>query len=85
MAADEHAIVTALKTIYTGPYLSTGASKGGMTAVFYRRFYPDDVVGTVPYVAPLSFAAPDERYAAFLDSVGTPTRVARPCASRRRR
>ncbi len=72
MAADEHAIVTALKTIYKGPFVSTGASKGGMTAVYFRRFYPDDVVGTVPYVAPLSFAAPDERYATFLDNNGTP-------------
>ncbi|MDB4956393.1 MAG: putative secreted tripeptidyl aminopeptidase [Myxococcales bacterium] len=71
MAADEHAIVTALRTIYTGKALSTGGSKGGMTAIFYRRFYPDDVDGTVPYVAPISFAAPDTRYPAFIDTVGT--------------
>ena len=77
MAADEHAIVTALKTIYTGPYIASGASKGGMTSVYYRRFFPDDVVGTVPYVAPLSFGAPDTRYAAFLANVGTaPCRAA---------
>ena len=73
MADDEHAIVTALRTIYPGKYLATGGSKGGMTAVFYRRFFPDDVDGTVPYVAPLSFAAPDERYPPFLDMVGTTT------------
>ena len=70
MAADEHAIVVALRTVYTGKFLSTGGSKGGMTAVFHRRFFPDDVDGTVPYVAPLSFAAPDERYPPFLDVVG---------------
>jgi hypothetical protein len=42
-----------------------------MTAIFYRRFFPDDVDGTVPYVAPISFAAPDTRYNAFFDTVGT--------------
>lgn len=70
MAADEHAIITALKTIYGGAFITTGASKGGMTAVYHRRFYPDDVAGTVPYVAPLSFGAPDLRYASFLDTLG---------------
>jgi hypothetical protein len=70
MAADQHAIVTALKRIYEGKFLTTGGSKGGMTAVYYRRFYPDDVDGTVPYVAPISFGAPDARYNAFLDTLG---------------
>jgi hypothetical protein len=70
MAADEHAIVSALRTVYTGKAISTGGSKGGMTAVFYRRFYPDDVDGTVPYVAPISYAAPDPRYPAFIATLG---------------
>ena len=43
-----------------------------MTAIYHRRFYPDDVDGTVPYVAPMSLGAPDLRYAAFLDTVGPP-------------
>ena len=72
MADDEHAIVTAIKQVYTGKYISTGGSKGGMTAIFYRRFFPDDVDGTVPYVAPISFAVPDTRYPPFLAHVGTP-------------
>ena len=71
MAQDEHAIVTALKQLYTGAYISTGGSKGGMTAIFYRRFFPDDVAGTVPYVAPISFAAPDLRYPTYLAQIGT--------------
>jgi hypothetical protein len=71
MADDEHAIVSALRTIYTGKALSTGGSKGGMTAIFYRRFFPDDVDGSVPYVAPISYAAPDTRYPPFIDTVGT--------------
>jgi len=42
-----------------------------MTATYHRRFYPEDVDGTVPYVAPMSFAAPDARYTGFVDSIGT--------------
>lgn len=70
MAADEHAIIVALRTIYQGAVVTTGGSKGGMTAMFHRRLYPDDAAGTVPYVAPLSLGAPDHRYAPFLDTVG---------------
>ncbi len=69
-AADHHEIVRALQGIYTGPWVSSGASKGGMTSLFHRRFFPDDVVATVAYVAPISFGAPDPRYAAFLETVG---------------
>jgi hypothetical protein len=71
-AADEHHVIELLKTIYSGPWIDTGASKGGMTASYHRRFWPDDVAGTVPYVAPLSFAAGDTRYADFLDTNGPP-------------
>lgn len=70
MAADEHAIINAFRRIYDGAFITSGASKGGMTAIYHRRFYPDDVEGTVPYVAPISFAAPDPRYNAFFDTVG---------------
>ena len=55
MAEDQHAIVGALRQLYEGAFLTTGGSKGGMTAIYYRRFFPDDVEGTVPYVAPISF------------------------------
>lgn len=70
MAADEHAIIATLHEVYDGAFLSTGASKGGMTATYHRRFFPDDVAGTVAYVAPLSLGAPDERYQSFLDTAG---------------
>lgn len=72
MAHDQHAIITALKSIYHGAFVTSGASKGGMTAIYHRRFYPDDVDGTVPYVAPISFGAPDTRYTPFLDTLGPP-------------
>ncbi|MBN1772885.1 MAG: hypothetical protein JXB32_16560, partial [Deltaproteobacteria bacterium] len=69
-AADHHRIVEALAGIYGGAWISTGASKGGMTAVYHRRFHPDDVDGTVPYVAPISFGAPDPRYVPFVAAGG---------------
>jgi hypothetical protein len=70
MARDQHAIVAALRGIFDTPFLSTGGSKGGMTATYHRRFFPDDVDGTVPYVAPLSLGAPDPRYASFVAQIG---------------
>jgi hypothetical protein len=73
MAHDQHRITTALRMVYSGAFITAGASKGGMTATYYRRFYPDDVDGTVPYVAPISFGAPDTRYVSFLDTLGPST------------
>jgi hypothetical protein len=70
MAADQHAIIAALRTVYDGAFVTTGGSKGGMTAIYHRRFYPDDVEGTVPFVAPISFGAPDARYEPYLDTLG---------------
>lgn len=70
MARDQHAIISALRTLYDGAFVTTGGSKGGMTAIYHRRFFPDDVEATVPYVAPLSFGAPDDRYPAFVDTIG---------------
>ncbi len=71
-AADEHHVIELLKSIYQAPWITSGGSKGGMTASYHMRFWPDDVAGTAPYVAPLSFGAADPRYAGFLDSDGTP-------------
>jgi hypothetical protein len=69
-ADDQHRIIQVLSPLYPAAWLTTGVSKGGMTAVYHRRFYPDDVDGTVPYVAPVSFGAPDSRYLSFFDDVG---------------
>lgn len=69
-AADHHRIVEALRPLYPGKWLSTGASKGGMTSVYHRRFYPADVDATIAYVAPHSYGEADPRYVDFLQSVG---------------
>jgi hypothetical protein len=72
-AADQHDVIARLRPVLTGPWVTTGQSKGGMTAIYHRRFYPDDVAGTVAYVAPISFAAGDTRYDAWVnDTIGTP-------------
>jgi len=70
-AADYHHIVQLLKTIYKEKWVSSGISKGGQTTIFYRYFYPDDVDASVPYVAPLNFAAEEPRIFDFLKKVGT--------------
>ncbi|WP_051311224.1 S28 family serine protease [Zooshikella ganghwensis] len=69
-AADHHRIVTAIRPFYTGKWISRGSSKGGMTAIYHRRFYPDDVDGTVANVAPQSFGRLDPRYVTFQQQVG---------------
>ncbi|HEU4536185.1 MAG TPA: S28 family serine protease, partial [Polyangiaceae bacterium] len=70
-AADHHHLVQVIRPLYTGKWVSTGASKGGMTASYHHRFYPGDVDGTVAYVAPRSNSPADPRYTDFLDQVGT--------------
>jgi len=71
-ATDHHRIVQALKPLYTKKWISTGASKGGMTSVYHRRFYPRDVDGVVAYVAPNDPVNKEDRaYDEFFDSVGS--------------
>lgn len=69
-ANDFHRITAAFKSIYKTNWVGTGASKGGMTSVYHRRFFPDDLNGTVADVAPLSFSTDDERYIEFVENVG---------------
>lgn len=71
-ADDLHAITTAFKSIYPGKWIATGISKGGQTTLLYRTFYPDDVVISVPYVAPLCYGVEDGRHEPFLHKVSTP-------------
>ncbi|RKT82086.1 PS-10 peptidase S37 [Saccharopolyspora antimicrobica] len=70
-ATDQHRVISALRAVYDDRWITTGASKGGMTAVYHRRFYPDDVDGTVAYVAPNDVDNDRDRYDEFLAGVGT--------------
>jgi hypothetical protein len=72
-AQDFHHIVTKLRPLLgSGAWIGTGASKGGMTSVFHRRFFPDDLDATIAYVAPISLVLKDPSYTSFFDTVGTP-------------
>jgi hypothetical protein len=71
-AGDQHRIFKALKKIYTKKWISTGGSKGGMTATYYERFYPKDMDGVVAYVAPNDVVNDeDSAYDRFFTRVGT--------------
>jgi hypothetical protein len=61
-AKDMHRVITTLKQFYGGRWVSTGASKGGITAVYHSYFFAEDLDGTVPYVAPASHARIDPAY-----------------------
>ncbi|MGW1172745.1 S28 family serine protease [Kitasatospora sp. NPDC002543] len=71
-AADHHHVVEALHQVYRAAWISTGGSKGGMATVYHRRFYPQDVVGSVAYSAPNNTDDhEDSAYLDFLRTVGT--------------
>lgn len=70
-ADDVHRVVTKLRSLYRGRWVSAGHSKGGLAALYHRRFHPDDVHATIAYVAPNSLGAPDPRYLGFVANVGT--------------
>lgn len=67
-ANDVHRIISELKKLYTGRWVSTGSSKGGITATYHRYFFPDDVDGTVAYVAPASRARIDGAYQTYVST-----------------
>ncbi|ARZ70013.1 aminopeptidase [Streptomyces sp. HU2014] len=70
-ASDQHRLYQALKPVYNKNWLATGGSKGGMTATYYRRFFPDDMNGTVAYVAPNDVNNnEDSAYDKFFANVG---------------
>ncbi|KDN72798.1 tripeptidyl aminopeptidase [Streptomyces olindensis] len=71
-ASDQHRVFKALKGIYGKKWISTGGSKGGMTATYYERFYPRDMDGVVAYVAPNDVVnKEDSAYDRFFARVGT--------------
>ncbi|GGV93463.1 tripeptidyl aminopeptidase [Streptomyces gelaticus] len=71
-ASDQHRVFTALKQIYPENWLTTGVSKGGMTATYYERYYPGDMDGVVAYVAPNDVVdKEDSAYDRFFEHVGT--------------
>lgn len=70
-ADDHHLIVSLFKKIYKGKWISSGGSKSGLTALFHKRYYPNDVDATVAYVAPFTFGIKDSRYPTYLKNIGS--------------
>ncbi len=68
--ADHHRIKQLFASIYAGKWIATGISKGGQTAMYFKRFYPDDVAATICYVAPLNLSDEEPRVYEFLNNVG---------------
>ena len=64
-ADDLHCIVKRLKSLYPGKWISSGRSKGGQTALFYKCHYPEDVDAVVAYVAPVNLSQEDPRMTQF--------------------
>jgi hypothetical protein len=76
-ASDMHDVIATFRKHYGGRWVSTGASKGGITASYHKYFYPGDLDGTVPYVAPASRQRVDPTYQNYLDAV-----LPQPCSQR---
>ena len=68
---DYHQLVTKLKSLYKGKWISTGISKGGETVLIYKSKYPYDVDVAVPYVAPLIDSQEDIRTEEHINTVGS--------------
>ncbi len=69
--ADYHDIVSKLKQLYKGKWISTGISKGGETVLIYKSKHPKDIDVAVPYVAPLINTQEDPRTNDLINSVGS--------------
>ena len=67
---DYHKILTKLKRLYTGKWISTGISKGGETVLIHKSKYPWDVDVAVPYVAPLINTQEDIRTENHVNTIG---------------
>lgn len=68
---DYHKLVTKLRYLYTGKWVSTGISKGGETVLIYKSKYPWDVRVAVPYVAPLINTQEDPRTQELINTIGS--------------
>lgn len=72
-AADHHAIFEALKPLLPKSWISTGLSKDGETAVFYRYLYPEDTDVTVAFCSPFMSSLYDSSVGTYLQNeCGTP-------------
>ncbi|MDQ3190454.1 MAG: hypothetical protein M3Q58_02575 [Bacteroidota bacterium] len=65
---DLHKIRMLFKEIYPGKWISTGISKGGLTAVSYNYFFPNDINATIALSASIKTEC-DTSFFAYIDSL----------------
>lgn len=66
ITADYHHIKKEFTGIYGSEWISTGASKGGVTALNYSYYFPTDIAASFVYVAPVLTSLEDKRITTFL-------------------
>jgi hypothetical protein len=71
-SSDHHRIYELFSTLYDSSWISFGVSKGGQTALFYKRYYPNDVDAVVTYVAPLPNGPQESSIGQYIESLGPP-------------
>jgi hypothetical protein len=67
--ADLHNIKLVLGKIYKNNWISTGTSKGGLTSLAYKYYYPNDVKVTIAHSAPVGMTLSDTTVFTFIDSL----------------
>jgi hypothetical protein len=68
---DYHKLITKLRRLYKGKWISSGISKGGESVLIHKSKYPWDVDVAVSYVAPLIDTVEDPRTQEHINTVGT--------------
>lgn len=69
VSADLHQIRLLFKDIYPEKWVSTGISKGGLTAVAYKYFYPEDIDATIALSTSVKTEDCDTAFFTYIDSL----------------
>ena len=64
-----HHIKLVLGNIYKNDWISTGTSKGGLTSLAYKYYYPADVKASIAHSTPVGMNLRDTTVFTFIDSL----------------
>jgi len=70
-AQDLHAIKKVFAEIYKDGWIGVGISKGGLTALSYEYFYPEDMDATIALSTSVKTSKCDSSFFNFIDSLNT--------------
>lgn len=68
---DLHRIKEVFSDIYKNGWISVGISKGGLTALSYRYFFPDDVDATITLSTSVKTSKCDSSFYHYIDSLNS--------------